>query len=88
MFSGCSFTDIVIIPAKVTNIGEKAFYGCSALSSITVKTSKLKTGLVGADAFNGVPNETVCRFPSSKLKAYTTLFRAAGVPYVATFKKL
>ena len=38
----------VIIPDGVTEIGNKAFYGCSSLTSITIPDSVKK---IGEDAF-------------------------------------
>lgn len=61
---------------NVTSIGEKVFAGCSKLSQITVKTTKLKK--VGKDALKGICEKAVIKVPKAKKKAYTKLLKGKG----------
>jgi hypothetical protein len=44
----------IIVPASVEVLGEKCFYDCRSLSSVTFE-SEAKLREVGQDAFSGVP---------------------------------
>ena len=54
------------------SIGSQAFYGCSKLTSITLKTSRLNS--VGKNAVKGIGKKAVIKVPSKKVKAYKKLF--------------
>ena len=68
-------------------IGAKAFYKCAKLKSITIKTTKLTTKTVGANAFKGVYKKATVKVPAKKLKAYKTLLVKKGLPKTAKVKK-
>ena len=68
-------------------IGAKAFYKCSKLKTITVKTSKLTFKTVGANAFNGIYAKATIKVPKAKLKAYSTLLKKTGVGKKVTITK-
>ena len=68
-------------------IGAKAFYKCSKLKTITVKTSKLTCKTVGANAFNGIYAKATIKVPKAKLKAYSTLLKKKGVWKKVTITK-
>ena len=51
-FMGCQITDLVI-PSTVTSIEKQAFYNCSSLTSVTIKS-----GSIGEQAFNECSNLT------------------------------
>ena len=54
-FDGCSLLPEVVLPAKLTVIGGKAFNGCYGLSKITCEATT--PPVVGSGAFNGVAKD-------------------------------
>ena len=54
-FDGCSLLPEVVLPAKLTVIGGKAFNGCYGLSKITCNATT--PPVVGSGAFNGVAKD-------------------------------
>ena len=75
----------VTIGANVTKLGSKAFYGCSKLKKITVKTTKLKS--VGKNALKGIHKKAVIKVPKSKLTKYKKLFKSKGQKKTVKVKK-
>jgi hypothetical protein len=59
-FEGCSNTNFaaLVIPATVTGIGNRAFYGCTSLATLTLAGLPVGTGnsSLGNDAFGGITN--------------------------------
>ena len=86
-FSGCKLLSKITLYAKVKKIGAKAFYKCSKLKTITVKTSKLTSKTVGANAFKGIYGKATIKVPKAKLKAYTTLLKKKGIGKNVKVKK-
>ena len=70
---------------KVTSIGSKAFYKCSKLKSITIKSKSLKS--VGKNAFKGISKNVKVTVPKNKYNAYRKLFKKAGFGSKVTWKK-
>ncbi len=68
----------VVIGKNVTKIGKKAFYGCSKLKNITVKTTKLTKKNVGSQAFKGIHKKAAFKVPKKKRSSYRKIFRARG----------
>ena len=68
----------VVIGKNVTKIGKKAFYGCSKLKQITVKTTKLTKKNVGSQAFKGIHKKAAFKVPKKKISSYRKVFRARG----------
>lgn len=68
----------VVIGKNVTKIGKKAFYGCSKLKKITVKTTKLTKKNVGSQAFKGIHKKAAFKVPKKKISSYRKVFRARG----------
>ena len=68
----------VVIGKNVTMIGKKAFYGCSKLKKITVKTTKLTKKNVGRQAFKGIHKKAAFKVPKKKISSYRKVFRARG----------
>ena len=68
----------VVIGKNVTKIGKKAFYGCSKLKKITVKTTKLTKKNVGSQAFKGIHKKAAFKVPKKKISSYRKAFRARG----------
>ena len=86
-FSGCKALTKITLYAKMKKIGAKAFYKCSKLNTITVKTSKLTSRTLGANAFKGIYAKATIKVPKTKLKAYTTLLKKRGVGKKAKITK-
>lgn len=66
----------VTIGENVKTIGASAFGKCKKLSTITIRTTKLKS--VGKNALNGVRADAKIRVPSKKLKAYRKILKNRG----------
>ena len=70
---------------KVTSISSKAFYKCSKLKSITIKSKSLRS--VGRNAFKGISKNAKVTVPKSKYNAYRKLFKKAGFGSKVMWKK-
>ena len=68
----------VTIGANVKTIGAFAFAGDTKLRKVTIVSKMIKT--VGQKAFYGIYRKAVFNVPAAKKKAYTTLFKKAGMP--------
>ena len=68
----------VVIGKNVTKIGKKAFYGCSKLKKVTIKTKKLKK--IGSNAFKGIYKKPKFKVPKKKLKKYKKMIKKAKAP--------
>ena len=68
----------VSIPSKVQKIGKNAFYGCSGLKYLTVKTKKLTSKTVGKGAFKKLNKKAKIKVPKSKLKLYSFTWKSYG----------
>lgn len=86
-FKNCKKLKKVTIGINVNSIGKRAFYGCSKLQTIKVKTSKLTGSRVGKQAFKGLNKKAVIKVPKKQLKAYKRLFRAKSVGKKVNIKK-
>ena len=75
----------VVIGKNVTQIGQKAFFKCSSLKLIQLKTTKLKK--VGSGAFSGIHAKAVIRVPAKKLKTYQRLLKNKGQKKSVKIKK-
>ena len=62
----------LVIPNSVTTIGERAFYGCSSLKSITIGNSVTS---IGYEAFCGCSSLTSITIPNSVTKIGSEAFR-------------
>ena len=83
---GNRFLKTVTIGKNVKSIGKNAFLNCKKLSTITIRTSKLKLKTVGDNAFKGISGKAVFHCPAKMLKAYKKLFLKRGAPKTALFK--
>ena len=59
-------------------------YNCKKVTSIVIKTKKLKT--VGAKAFTGINKKAVVKLPKTKKKAYKKLLLKNGMKKSVKFK--
>lgn len=66
----------VTIGENVKTIGASAFGKCKKLSTITIRTTKLKS--VGKNALNGVRADAKIKVPSRKLKASRKILKNRG----------
>ena len=86
-FKGMKKLASVVVGKYVKTIGKSAFSKCAKLKTITIKTTKLTTKTVGANAFKGVYRKATVKVPAKKLKAYKTLLVKKGLPKTAKIKK-
>lgn len=75
----------ITIGKNVKTIGDSAFKNCKKLSSIVVKTSKLKT--VGDNVLQGIHKKAVISVPQKKLTVYKELFKGKGQANTVKIKK-
>lgn len=78
-FFKCIALKKIVIPSKVTKIGNKAFYGCKKLKSMNIKTKKLKSKAVGAQAFKNIHKKAVVKVPKKQKKAYQKWLKKKGI---------
>lgn len=77
-FKGNKKIKTITIGKNITSIGSKAFYKCSALKSIKIKSTKLAAKNVGKDAFKSLGKKITIKVPKAKLSSYKKLLRAKG----------
>ena len=75
------------IGSNVTTIGANAFYGCKNLNTIVIKTAKLTSKTVGANAFAKTGAKPVVTVPAKQFNTYKTLLRSKGISTKAVYKK-
>lgn len=86
-FRGCRNLTRVTIGYHVRTIGKQAFYGCSRLRKIVVKTRSLTKKTVGKQAFGKIHPKATVNVPAKKLSSYRKLFHRRGVGKKGTIKK-
>ncbi|MCR5104366.1 MAG: leucine-rich repeat protein [Eubacterium sp.] len=77
-FRKCKKLSKVFVGKNVSSIGEKCFFGCNNLKTVTVKTKRLKT--VGKNAFKGINRKAVIRVPKNYIDKYTKLVAKGKAP--------
>ena len=77
-FKKCKQLTKVSVGKYVSSIGEKCFFGCNNLKTVTVKTKRLKT--VGKNAFKGINSKAVIRVPKNYIDKYTKLVAKGKAP--------
>ena len=75
-FEGHKKLKSVIIGKNVRIIGARAFYGCSALKKITIKSVVLKKA--GKNALKGIHRNAKIKVPKKKLKNYRKILKKKG----------
>ena len=75
------------IGSNVTTIGANAFYGCKNLNTVVIKTAKLTSKTVGANAFAKTGAKPVVTVPAKQFNTYKTLLRSKGISTKAVYKK-
>ncbi|MCR5283367.1 MAG: VWA domain-containing protein [Lachnospiraceae bacterium] len=80
----------IVIPKTIERIGKKAFFGCKNLKTIVFKTTKLKKGSIGKQAFKKAGSKNYKKLtvtiPKSRKKQYPSLLRKAGLYRKAKLK--
>ncbi len=77
----------VVIGKNVKKIGKKAFYKCTKLKKVTIKSKKLTKSSVGKKAFGKTPKTCTFKSPKKKKALYKTILtQKAGASKKATFK--
>ena len=78
-FYGCTKLTTVNCKSKVLKkIGTSAFQGDKKLNKITLKTTLLKKGTVGKNAFKGTSAKLQIKVPAKAKKAYKKFFKNKG----------
>ena len=70
----------------MAKLGKKAFWGCTKLKSISIKSKKLKGQLVGAQAFKGIHTKAVIKVPKKQKKKYQKWLRKKGITKMMKIK--
>ena len=78
-FAGNKNLKRVVIGAEIEKIGAKAFYNCSNLKAITIKSTQLKAKTVGAKAFAKIHKKAVVKVPKAKKAAYKKWLKKRGI---------
>ena len=86
-FSGCKVLAKITLYGKVKTIGKNAFLNCKKLKTVVIKSTKLTTKTVGANAFKGIYAKAGFKVPKAKLKAYKTLLKKKGIGKKAKITK-
>ena len=76
----------VTIGANVSKIGKYAFYGCTNLKTITIKSTKLTASTVGSKAFSKIYTKATIKIPKAKKTAYKKILLKKGVTKKMKFK--
>lgn len=65
---------------RVTEISNKAFYGCKRMKKLIIKSKFLKK--TGKKIFKNKNKKVIVKVPSGKLKVYKKMFRGKGIKVV------
>lgn len=87
-FYKCTGLRSITIPVNVKSIGKQAFYNCKNLKSVIIKTTKLTSSKVGANAFKGIYKKATIKVPKSKFNTYRNMLKRKGIGKEAVYKKL
>jgi len=71
--------ETIVIGKNVKKIGEKAFYNCKMLKTVTINTTGITKDSIGKEAFKNVPKTVTVKCPKKKLEEYKNLLIKAGV---------
>ena len=82
-----TFSNIQVSNSRVTSIGKQAFYKCSKLKTITIKTTKLTVNKMGAKAFSEIHKKATIKVPKSKWNNYKKMLKKKGVSSTVAIKK-
>lgn len=82
-FKDYKYLKKVVIGDGIKTIGDKAFYGCSKLRSVTIKSSKITK--FGKKTFSRIAAKPVVKIPKAVAKRYKKLLKSAGITSKGTF---
>lgn len=77
----------IVLETNIKKISSNAFYGCTKLTLLKIKSSKLTDSNLSLKAFNGVNKPTVIKVPSKKVTSYKKIFRNNGLSTKVSVKK-
>ena len=69
----------ITIGENIRKIGKNAFYGCSRLKKITIKSGKLTSGKVGSKAFGKLSSRVTVKVTKNKRAAYRKFLVKKGI---------
>ena len=69
----------ITIGKNIAKIGKGAFFGCTNLKSIKIKTVLLTKKSVGANAFKKINKKATVKVPKKVRKAYKKILKAKGI---------
>lgn len=69
----------VSIGKNINTIGKRAFYKCSKLKTLTIKSKKITKKKIGKQAFSQISKKAVFKVPKGKLKTYKKILRSKGL---------
>ena len=78
-FAGNENLKAVVIGAEIGNIGAKAFYKCSNLKFVTIKSTSLTAKTVGAKAFAKIHKKAIVKVPKAKKAVYKKWLKKRGI---------
>ena len=85
-FKGMMKLTAVTIGENVKTIGKNAFNGCTKLKTITIKTKKLTSSSVKANAFKGIYKKATFKCPKGKTADYKKILIKRGAPKTSKFR--
>jgi hypothetical protein len=77
----------IVVGTNVKKIGSSAFTGCTKLTTLQIKSTKITDSGLNVKAFKGVKKTTTIKVPSSKVSSYKKIFRSNGLSTTVTVKK-
>lgn len=81
-----SYLKKITLGSNLTLIPSNTFSKCTKLKTITIKSTNITSKSLGKKAFHGVSQKATIKVPSSKKKAYKTLFYKRGLTKKANVK--
>lgn len=74
-FAGLGSLKRLTVGKNVRKIGYKAFYGCTSLNNINIKSTGLKKGNLGNQAFSNIGKSVKVKVPKKKKAKYKKIFK-------------
>lgn len=87
-FKNNKYIKKITIGKEIKTIGANAFYKCTKLKNIVIKSKNLKLKNVGKKAFKGINSKALIKVPKSKYKAYKNILTKRGVGKKVKIKKM
>ena len=87
-FKNNKYIKKITIGKEIKTIGANAFYKCTKLKNLVIKSKNLKLKNVGKKAFKGINSKAVIKVPKSKYKTYKNILTKRGVGKKVKIKKM